>query len=70
MLASWAWGLDHCLGHYSVRQLEEKQSSQVVKALVEEQKMENKSDDAIAQTLLQSVVNQPEEPTSPQEPKE
>jgi hypothetical protein len=47
--------------------LEQKQSSDAIKALVEEQKMENKSDDAIAQTLLQSAMSQSEEPTSPQE---
>tara|TARA_R100000908_G_C3741108_1_gene137661 strand:- start:376 stop:1527 length:1152 start_codon:yes stop_codon:yes gene_type:complete len=47
--------------------LEQKESSEAIKALVEEQKAENKSDDAIAQTLLQSAMSQPEEPTSPQE---
>ena len=47
--------------------LEQKESSEAIKALVEEQKAENKSDDAIAQTLLQSAMSQPEEPTPPQE---
>jgi len=56
--------------------LEEKQSSQVVKALVEEQKIENQADNAIAQTILQQAMNQPDEqptqqsPTPTEEPKE
>ena len=56
--------------------LEEKQSGQVVKALVEEQKIENQADNAIAQTILQQAVNQPDEqptqqpPTPTEEPKE
>jgi len=56
--------------------LEEKQSSQVVKALVEEQKIENQADNAIAQTILQQAMNQPDEqptqqpPTPAEEPKE
>jgi len=56
--------------------LEEKQSSQVVKALVEEQKIENQADNAIAQTILQQTMNQPDEqptqqpPTPTEEPKE
>ena len=52
--------------------LEEKQSSQVVKALVEEQKIENQADNAIAQTLLQQALNQQptEQPTEPPPPEE
>ncbi len=56
--------------------LEEKQSSQIVKALVEEQKIENQADNAIAQTILQQAMNQPDEqptqqpPTPTEEPKE
>ena len=51
--------------------LEEKQSSQMVKALVEEQKIENQADNAIAQTLLQQALNQPDEqPTEPPPPEE
>ena len=52
--------------------LEEKQSSQMVKALVEEQKIENQADNAIAQTLLQQALNQQptEQPTEPPPPEE
>tara|TARA_R100000664_G_scaffold1353_2_gene3450 strand:+ start:2315 stop:4861 length:2547 start_codon:yes stop_codon:yes gene_type:complete len=48
--------------------LEEKQSSQVVKALVDEQKAENQADDAIARTILQQAMSQPKEPTPPMTP--
>jgi hypothetical protein len=48
--------------------IEQQQSSEAIRALVEEQKMENKADDAIAQTLLQQAINQPEEPTPPMAP--
>jgi hypothetical protein len=48
--------------------LEEKQSSQVVKALVDEQKAENQADDAAARMILQQAMNQPKEPTPPMAP--
>ena len=48
--------------------LEEKQSSQVVKALVDEQKAENQADDAAARMILQQAMNQPKEPTPPTTP--
>lgn len=56
--------------------LEEKQSSQMIKTLVDEQKAENQADNAIAQTILQQAMNQPDEqptqqpPTPTEEPKE
>ena len=45
--------------------LEEKQSSQVVKALVEEQKVENQADNAIVQSVLQQAMNQANQPETP-----
>jgi hypothetical protein len=54
--------------------LEEKQSSQMIKAMVDEQKAENQADNALAQSLIQQAINTPDEqPTQqppPEEPKE
>jgi len=56
--------------------LEEKQSSQMIKAMVDEQKAENQADNAIAQSLIQQAISQPDEqstqqpPTPTEEPKE
>ena len=48
--------------------LEEKQSSQVIKAMLDEQKEENKADNAIAQSFMQQAMNQPDEPEEPTPP--
>jgi hypothetical protein len=40
----------------------------VVKALVEEQKIQNQADNAIAQTILQQAMNQPDQPEEPTPP--
>jgi hypothetical protein len=48
--------------------LEEKQSSQVIKAMLDEQKEENKADNAIAQSFMQQAMSQPDEPEEPTPP--
>ena len=48
--------------------LEEKQSSQVIKAMLDEQKEENKADNAIAQSFMQQAMSQPDQPEEPTPP--